>query len=110
MQARQGADDFQMAQLFGADVHQQVFASGIVAVQSLNCVLHGRRQLAVCASELFEQHVAKPRIRLIDMHGVHELLDVVIHKVSLSRAGRARCADISGAAVAVSRPRCRGLR
>ena len=61
--ARERADDFQVAEFLGADVHQQVLAGGIVAVESLDGILHGRSQFAVGAAELFQQHVAEPRIR-----------------------------------------------
>ena len=33
MHARQCADDFQVAEFLSADIHQQIFAFGIVAVQ-----------------------------------------------------------------------------
>ena len=59
MQPRQGADDFEMAELLGADVHQQVLARRIVAVQALDGILHRGGELAVGAAELFEQHVAE---------------------------------------------------
>ena len=80
MHARERADDFEMAQFFGADIHQQVFAGGIFAVESLDGILHRGRKFAVGAAELFEQHVAELRIRLVDADRVHELLDVMIHE------------------------------
>ena len=79
MHAGQCPDDFQMAQLFGADIHQHVFAVRILAVQALNRILHGGRELAVGAAELLQKHVAEARIRLVDANRVHEFLDVVIH-------------------------------
>ena len=79
VQARQAADDFKMAEFFGADVHQKIFAVGIFAIQSLNRVLHRGSQFAVRAAELLEQHVAKAGIGLVDANGVHEFFDVVIH-------------------------------
>ena len=79
VQARERADDLQVAQLLGADVHQQILALRIVAIQTLNGILHRRGELAVCAAELLEQHVAKSRIGFVDAHGVHQLLHVVIH-------------------------------
>ncbi len=71
MQARQRADDLQVAQLLGADVHQQILALRIVAVQSLNRILHRGGELAVGAAELFEQHVAEPRIGLASTRTVY---------------------------------------
>ena len=62
MQPRQRADDFQVAELLGADVHEQILALGIFAVQPLNRVLHGSRQLAVGAAELLQQHISKTRV------------------------------------------------
>ena len=82
MQARERSDDLQMTQLFGADVHQQVFPLGILAVQTLNGVLHCRGKLSVGAAELLEQHIAELWIRGVDAHGVHQFLDVVIHAAS----------------------------
>ena len=88
MHARQRADHFQMAQLLGADVHQQVLAVGIVAVEALDRVLHRGGELAVGAAELLQQHVAKARIGLVDANGVHQLLDVVIHGGTLGLEGQ----------------------
>jgi hypothetical protein len=71
--------DLEVAQLLRADIHQQVLAGGIVAVEALDRILHRSGKLAVCATELLEQHVAESGIGRIDAHRVHELLDVVIH-------------------------------
>ncbi|MGY3469810.1 hypothetical protein ACVW0I_006681 [Bradyrhizobium sp. LM6.11] len=79
MHPRQRADHLQMAELLGADVHQQVLAIGIFAVQPLYRVLHGGREFAIGAAELLKQHVAKAGIRLVHPNGEHQLLDVVIH-------------------------------
>ena len=79
MQPGERADDLQVAQFFGADVHQQILALRIVAIQTLNGVLHRRGELAVGAAELLEQHVAESRIRFVNADGVHQLLHVVIH-------------------------------
>ena len=62
MHARERADDFQMAQFFRADVHQQVFAFRIVAIEALNGILHGRGEFAIGAAELLQQHVAESRV------------------------------------------------
>src|ERR1700733_7735852 len=80
MHAGQAAHNFEMTQLFGADVHQQVFALGVVAIQALNRILHGSGQFTVSTSELFEQHVAKLRIGRADLHGVHQFLNMVVHQ------------------------------
>ena len=82
MQSRQRADDLQMAQFLGADIHQQIFAIGIFAIDALDGVLHGGRQFAVGAAELLQQHIAEHWIGLIDVDRVHEFLDVVVHGVS----------------------------
>ncbi len=56
MQARQGAYDFKVAQLFGADVHQTgLAAAGSSQMQALDGILHRRGELAVGAAELLEQ-------------------------------------------------------
>src|SRR5690606_33232480 len=36
MHPRQGSDDFQVSELFRADVHEQIFALRVVAIQTLN--------------------------------------------------------------------------
>ena len=84
VQARQRADDLQMTELLGADVHQQVLAFRVVAIEALNRILHRRGELAVGAAELLEQHVAERRVRRVDANRVHQFLDVVIHLVSCS--------------------------
>ena len=84
MHARERADDLQMAELLGADVHQQVFACRILAVETLDRILHGGGKLAVGSAELLQQHIAELRIGLVDPDGVHELLDVVIHASGLT--------------------------
>ena len=77
--AGQRADDFQMAEFLGADVHEQIFAGHVLAVDALDGVLHGRRQFAIGPAELLEEHVAEARIGRADAHGEHEFLDVMIH-------------------------------
>ena len=77
--ARQRADDFKMAQLLGADVHQQVLAVRILAIEPLDRILHGGREFAVGAAELLQQHIAEARIGFVDADGVHQFFDVVIH-------------------------------
>jgi len=77
--SRESADDLQVAQFLGADVHQEVFALCIIAIQSLDGILHRRRQLAVRATKLLEQHVAELRIGLVDAHGVHQFFYMVVH-------------------------------
>ena len=78
MRAR-ATDDLEMAEFFGADIHQKVFPSGIFAVQALHGILHGGREFAVGAPELFQQHVAEARIGFVDPDCVHEFFDVMIH-------------------------------
>ena len=62
-----------------ADVHQEILAVRIFAIQTLNGILHCRGEFAVGTSELFEEHIAKTRIRLVDANGVHKFFDVMIH-------------------------------
>ena len=103
--AGEAADDLQMAQLLGADVHQQVFALRILAIEALDGILHGRGELAVGAAELLEQHVAEPRIGLVDPHRVHEFLDVMIHErlaVRMMSPAGAGFDEATGAAVECS--------
>ena len=77
--AGQTADDLQVAQLLGPDVHEKIFSRGVFAVEPLDRILHRRGELAVGATELLQQHVAEARVRLVHADGVHELLYVVIH-------------------------------
>src|SRR6201992_2147623 len=79
MHTSEAADHFQMAQFLGADVHQQVLAVRILAVQSLNRILHRGGKFAVRSAELLEQHIAETNIRLVHADREHQLLDVVIH-------------------------------
>ena len=74
---------------------------GILAVQSLNRVLHGSRQLAIGAAKLLQQHVSKTGVWIPHVDRVHQLLDVVIHgelptmsergMAAIERAGRKAC-------------------
>jgi len=68
-----------MAQFFGTDIHQQVFAIRILAVQTLYQILHRGREFAIGAAELLKEHVTKSWIRFVDADGEHQFLDVVIH-------------------------------
>ena len=52
------------------------------AVPALDGVLHGGSKLSVRPAELFEKEIAELYIGCADIHGVHELLDVVIHRAS----------------------------
>ena len=79
VKAGKAADDFEVAEFLGADVHQEVFAVGIFAIEALDGVLHRRRELAVGTAELLKQHVAETRIGFVDANGVHKFFDVMIH-------------------------------
>ena len=76
---RKGSDNFEMAQFLGADIHQEVFASGIFAVDALDRILHGCRQFSVGPAELLQKHGAEPGIGCTDSNRVHKFLDMVIH-------------------------------
>jgi hypothetical protein len=73
------AYNFKMAELFCADVHEQIFAAGIFTVKTLDGVLHGGRELTVRAAELFQQHIAEPWVWCSNLHGVHQFFYMVIH-------------------------------
>ena len=88
MHACQHADDLEVAEFLGADVHQKIFSRGIVAVDALHGILHRGGEFAVRTAELFQQHVAKARIRLVDANRVHEFLDVMVHEVTRYREVR----------------------
>ena len=85
MHAGEGTNDLEMAQFLRPDVHEQVFALSVVAIESLDRVLHRRGELAIGAAELLEQHVAEFGIRRVDADRVHELLDVMVHYKPRSR-------------------------
>ena len=81
---RQRADDLEVAQLLGADVHQQVFALRIVAVEPWMeyCIAAASSPFAPpnCSSSMLPNLGSG----CIDPHGVHQLLHVVIHETSLT--------------------------
>ena len=81
MHASQRADDFEMAEFLGPDVHQQILAFRVITVQPLNRILHGGGKFAVRPAELFEQHVSKTGIGFTDVHRIHQLFYVVIHAI-----------------------------
>src|SRR6185312_12254533 len=82
MHSRQDPDHFEMAQLFSADVHEQVFAARIFAVDSLHGVLHRSRKLSIRTAKLFEQHVTEIRIWGVDPNGIHQFFYVMVHFLS----------------------------
>ena len=93
MHAGERADDLKMAEFFGADIHQQVFAAGIFAVKTLDGILHRRGKLAVGAAELFQKHIAETRIGLVNADGVHKFLDMMIHCIAFF-AGEDNCVSV----------------
>jgi hypothetical protein len=86
MQAGQCSNNFEMTELLSADVHQQVFAGWVLAVETLNGILHCGGQFTIGASELLEEHVAELGIWLVDSNRVHELFDVMVHRVTFGLA------------------------
>jgi hypothetical protein len=72
-------DHFQVAEFLRPDVHQEVFAFRVVAVEPLHGILHGGGKFSVCAAELFKEHIAESRIGYTDADGVHQLFDMVVH-------------------------------
>src|SRR5438309_9745750 len=69
-----------MAEFLGSYVHQQIPASGIFTVKTLNGILHGRSEFPVGPAELFQQHVAEARVWRSDLHGIHQFFYVVVHR------------------------------
>ena len=59
VKAGQGSDDLEVTQLFRADIHQQIFARWVLAIEALNRILHGGRKFAVGTAELFQEHIAE---------------------------------------------------
>ncbi len=84
------ADHFQMAQLFGCDVEQEVFAAGIVLGQGLGKVAACRRQFTLGPAELFQHQVGETGIGFTDAHGVLQSLIVSKHSLTPRRNHTAR--------------------
>ena len=81
--ADERADDFEVGEFFGADVEEEIAAGEVVdAVPALDGVLHGGGEFAVGSAELLEEHVAETDVGCANVDGVHEFLDVVIHRTS----------------------------
>ena len=95
MHPREGADDFQMAEFLGADVHEEIFAGHVGAIESLNGILHGGGEFAVGPAELLEKHVAETRIGFADANGVHEFFNVMIHIFEKISCWTVRCGEES---------------
>jgi len=96
MHPRQASHDLEMAKFLGADIHQEILAVRIFAVEALDRILHRGCELAVRAPELFKKHISKTRVRFVDADGEHELLDVMIHgwpRLSLGEGKVATLAD-----------------
>jgi hypothetical protein len=89
MQSGKTADDLEMTELFGSDIHQQVLTIRIFAIEALDGILHGGSEFAVGAAELLKQHVAKSRIGLVNADGEHEFFNVMIH-------GQTSCVGLAG--------------
>ncbi len=91
--ANEGADDFEMAKLFGADVEEEVAASEIIdAVPALDGVLHGGGEFSVGAAELLKQELAELDVGSADVDGVHKFFNVVIHEQT--SIGFSSCAEV----------------
>jgi hypothetical protein len=81
MHPRKGPHDLKMAEFLRSDVHQQIFSCSVFAIEALDRVLHRSGKFAVGAAKLFQKHIAKARIRLVNPHGVHKFFDMVIHEI-----------------------------
>src|SRR5690606_42044165 len=73
-----GADDFQVTELFGGDIHQQVVLIGIrfLSTERLYEILHCGLELTVGSTELLQQQGSKPRVRCGDSCVELSILDV----------------------------------
>jgi hypothetical protein len=79
MHPRQASHDLEMAKFLGADIHQEILAVRVLAIEALDRILHRGCEFTVRAPELFKEHISKTRVRFVDADGEHELLDVMIH-------------------------------
>jgi hypothetical protein len=84
-----------MAKFLGADIHQEILAVRVFAIEALDRVLHRGCELAVRAPELFKEHISKTGGRFVDADGEHKLLDVMIHGRSRLSVGEDEVATIS---------------
>jgi hypothetical protein len=73
--AGQRAYYFKVAKLLRSDIHQKVFEAGVVAIEVLHGILHGRRELAVRAAELFKQHFSESWIGVADINSAHQFFN-----------------------------------
>src|SRR4030081_3473383 len=80
MHPRQRADDLEMAQFLGADVHQQILAIRVFTIEALDRILHRCGEFSVRSAKLLKEHIAKTRVRFVDADSEHELLDMMVHR------------------------------
>lgn len=75
------------AELLGGDIHEQIVVGGVRMSdrEGLCEILHRRLQLAVAASELFEQEFGEARVRTGDTRVELKLFDVMKHGKLLRR-------------------------
>jgi hypothetical protein len=64
--------------------NQHVFAIWIVAIKTLDRILHRGSKFPIRPTELLQEHVAESRIGCSHVDGVHQLLDMVIYMVKSS--------------------------
>jgi hypothetical protein len=107
MEAGKSADHLQMAELFGADIHQKVFPFSIFAIQALNGILHRGRQLSIsapnCSRSILPKRGSGSSTR------IHKLFYMMIHDDTISQGNLcSSCHCGSGSYVAA--PRTRPLR
>ena len=80
--ADQRPDDFEVAQLFGRDIHQHIFTARIVITQALGEVAAGGRQFTLRPAKLFQQKIGEAGIRFSNANRVLQLFDVSKHTLS----------------------------
>jgi hypothetical protein len=85
------ADHFEVAQFFGGDVEQHVFAAGIILGDGLGEVAAGSGEFALRAAELFQHQVGQPGIGAGNAYGVLQSFVVAnMVRVSLAVSGSKR--------------------
>jgi hypothetical protein len=81
MHSDQSANDFQVTEFFCAYIKQKIAPTQIInAVPSLDGVLHSGCKFSICTTELLEEHPSELHVRLANIDGVHQLLNMVVHK------------------------------
>src|ERR1700761_4810011 len=76
------ANNFQVTQLFGCDIEQQILAARIIFADRLGEIPARSTELSLRSAELLEQQIRKTRVRRGDTYGVLKTFVVNEHETS----------------------------